>query len=202
MTKINEALCSFPWSDPHCYTQWLRDTHEYVLNSTRILAYAAAVMPQKYTTLSNRFVAHATEEKGHEKLLENDLKALDLKVSDIPPTNAMKFFHQSLYYWLSHQGNVVGLFGWIFALEGAAVRSGEYAYNHAREAHGPKAASFLKVHSNEDPDHLEKAFKMIDVLSPEDQHVVELALDQYADLYISILQNISQKDNHQLAKTA
>lgn len=203
MQKIDQAIKDFSWHDEKAYAQWLRDSYEYGFNSTRILAQAAAVMPKEYTAFSNRFIAHAAEEKGHEKLLENDLKALGYKVEDLPPSTEMKFFYQSLYYWLSHHGNIMGIFGWIFTLEGAAVVSGDHAYSETKLAHGPKASTFLKVHSSEDPDHLEKAFKTIEALSSDDIELVKETMVQYTEQYVSLLKGIvARQSTSSLQKSA
>lgn len=202
MSNLSEAVKDFPWENPLCYAQWVRDSFEYVNHSTRILAHAAAVMPSQYSLFSNRFIAHAHEEQGHEKLLVRDLEHLGYKIDELPPSLEMQFFYQSLYYWLSHHGNVMGLFGWIFTLEGAAVEVGDFVYELVDQVHGRKAAHFLKVHSSEDPDHLEKAFKTVEALSSEDREVVIKSLNQYCSMYCLLLDKIKVNSMNEVKLTA
>ena len=189
-TGMDQAVRKFPWQNVEAYIGWLVNSYEYADNSTRILAMAGGVMPGHLTKLSNRFVAHAAEERGHERLLENDAKALGVDIKTAEPTVEMKMFHRSLYYWLSQHGSPVGLMGWVFALEGLAVRQGPWIYDVCKEAHGPKATGFLKVHSNEDPDHLEKAFGALSFLSAGELDLVAASLHDYIHQYVAVLQAV------------
>ena len=55
---------------------------------------------------------------------------------------------------------------------------------------GKKAGSFLYVHSNEDPDHVEKAFAAVQQLSEADLQEVWHGLELYASLYERIYRAI------------
>ncbi len=193
--KVNESIEAFPWEEQSAYASWLRNSYHYAHNSTRILALAGGVMPSDKTSTSNRFIAHANEEKGHEKLLENDLKFFGLNINDIPVTYEMKEYYQSLYFWLSPAGNPIGLFGWILSLEGLAVKKGNWIYNITKNKFGPKATSFLRVHSDADPDHLEKALTMVSQFSHLELDLVADTLEQYNYHYCLILNSIKQNLN-------
>ena len=85
--------------------------------------------------------------------------------------------------------------GWVLALEGIAVYGGAHAYNKSREAHGDHCSSFLKVHSQEDPDHLASAFKQCELLSTDDQSLVIKGFELYLALYNQTLEGIVKKAN-------
>tara|TARA_B100001248_G_scaffold261195_1_gene251553 strand:- start:5577 stop:6221 length:645 start_codon:yes stop_codon:yes gene_type:complete len=196
MTDMVKAIKSFPLENRHAYAAWLRDIYEYAEHSTRILAQTASNIPTKYNNISNRFIRHAAEETGHEKLVEKDLKALGFDVQQMEATTESKFFYQSLYYWLSKHANPLGIMGWILALEGAAVNAAPWAYSIVKEVHGKKAGYFLKVHGEEDPSHLEDAFKTIEKLDQADVDLVIKSLKQYSIQYVKILESIKSSTIH------
>lgn len=195
-TDIGKSIKSYPWEDKNTYIIWLANTYHYVTNSTRILSLAAGLMPSNKTYLSNRFIAHAAEEKNHEKLIENDLRSFNVNVEDIQVSVEMKFFYRSLYYWLSNVASPIGLYGWILTLEGIAVSYGDWTYDIVSKNHGEKAASFLKLHSSEDPDHLDKAFQTIANFDSEEISIVCDSLKSYSQQYINILGQIKQTVFH------
>lgn len=197
---LTATIKNFPWKNRNAYAAWLANSYEYALNSTRILALAGGLMPLHLTRFSNRFITHAAEEKGHEKLLENDLKALNFSLSDVPVTDEMKLFHQSLYYWLSSMGTPLGIFGFVLALEGIAVLNGEYIHKETHAQYGDKGTKFVKVHSVEDPDHLEKAFSAVKSLSPQEITVVANSMIQYCRQYNKVL--IAIQNNNAAIKAA
>lgn len=187
--KLEEIRLAFPWSNQEAYIGWLVNTYEYALNSCKILAVTGGRFPRGKNNFSNRFIAHAAEEKGHEKLLENDVRNFGLRMEDLKPSVLGQAFHQSLYYWM-YADNPVGMFGWVLALEGFAVRNVPAMYEICNKAFGPKGSSFLRVHADEDEDHLQKAFESIKSFTNEENALVAQTLQFYAGLYGSLLQKI------------
>jgi hypothetical protein len=192
---LRQAVKAFPWEKQDCYAGWLANSYLYVNNSTRILALAAGYMPFHRTDASNRFIKHAAEERGHEKLLENDLNNLGRGPDSCEVTLEMRLYYQSLYYWISPLGNPIGLIGWILSLEGLATKMGPWIYNTIERAHGAKACSFMKVHSDADPDHLNKAFLLIQSHSNDELAVVGQSLRQYSEQYVKVLTAIAQSES-------
>lgn len=199
--RLVNAVKSFSWENKECYALWLANSYHYALNSTRLLALASGTMPLHHTKISNRFVQHAAEEKGHEKLLESDIKALGYKINELPVSSEMKVYYRSLYYWMTPAGQAVGLIGWILSLEGLAANAGPWLYAKTVKHHGEKSASFLKVHSDADPDHLNKALEITKLLSEEENKIVSEAIEMYSDQYIKILETMgsSQKTSKHVA---
>lgn len=194
--ELETIRSNFPWENEKAYISWLTQTYEYAYNSTRILALTAGRMPLDRTKFSNRFIAHAAEEKGHERLLENDAKSFGLNIKDLDSSPIAKAFHQSLYYWSCIE-NPVAMFGWVLALEGFAVQNASAIYEVCKEAHGPKATTFLKVHAQEDEAHLEEAFKSIEFFTPEENQMVADTTYQYCKLYGDILLDIQKSTTEQ-----
>lgn len=181
----------FPWNDKMAYAQWLANTYHYAFNSTRVIALGAGTMPPHLTKVSNRFIQHAAEEKGHEKLLENDVKALGLDILSIPVSSVMQCYYRSLYFWVSPAGNPVGLFGWILSLEALAANAGGKVLSEVKKYHNPKSCSFLNVHSDADPDHLDKALEAVSFLSATELDIVAESLKMYSENYVRLLSEIS-----------
>ncbi len=198
--ELISATERFNWSDLQSYGAWLGCTFNYAENSTRLLAMAGGMMPADKTPLSNRFIAHAAEEKGHEKLLLNDIKGLGLSLDHVKPTYEMQCYSRSLSHWIAPGGNPVGLIGWVLSLEGVAASVGPQIYQKTFSKFGAKATSFLKVHAESDPDHLEKALDITKNLSLPDTLIVCDALEMYSYQYEQVLKSIY--DRSQSVKAA
>ncbi len=182
---------NFQWTAKMSYAMWLRCTLGYVQNSTRLLALAGGMLPPDKTKLSNRFITHAAEEKNHDKLLVSDLKALGFQVEQLQPTFEMLSYSRSLYFWTSPAGNPLGLIGWVLSLEGLAANIGPTVYKKTTVAFGAKATSFLGVHAESDPDHLEKALQITQDLNASEFAIVADALLMYTYQYQQVLHSIN-----------
>jgi len=192
---------SYPWEDKAVYSQWLSATFEYAVQSTRILALTAGFLPTDKTLHSNRFIAHAAEEKNHDKLLLADAKYLAFDLAGTSPSPEAEAFHKSLYFWIFN-GRPMVIYGWILALEGFAVRHGGEVYSRCRKAHGDRACAFLKVHSEEDDDHLTKAFEAVAELPAKDVADVIHGLELYTKLYASMLEAAKAKAHPRSVRNA
>lgn len=192
-SALESSVKQFPWHDKWAYAQWLADSYQYAFHSTRILALAAGYMPTNLTQISNRFITHAAEEKGHEKLLQTDIKNLGLNFADLAVTDEMKVYYRSLYYWVSPAGNPVGLIGWVLSLEGLACRMGPWMHEVTKREYGPKASHFLRVHSDADPEHVAKALQITATLSEKDLAIVSESMSLYCAQYARVLEAISSQ---------
>lgn len=195
--EINRALDSmqdsiehFPWENREAYVSWMAQSFEYVQYVTRILSLTGGRLPMTYNKLSNRFIQHSAEERGHEKLLINDCKALGVDIQNIPVLPEAEGFHKSLYYWI-YQGNPLAVLGWAIFLEAFAVRYGETIFKRTEPAHGKKACSFLHVHIHEDPDHVQKGEEILKTLEAKDFVEVTRGIRLYAGLYRSMYQSVA-----------
>lgn len=188
MQKVAEE---FPWENKDAYISWLAQTLEYVSYGTRVLALTAGHFPLDKTALAARFIQHATEEKGHDKLLFNDAKALGVELADVPVIPEAEAFHKSVYYWIYH-GRPGVIMGWILFLEGFAIRSGPAIHERLEKAYGKKPTSFARVHTHEDPDHVDKAFEILRIFSTKELEDVAHGLELYASLYTNICTAIAK----------
>lgn len=129
---------------------------------------------------------HLREERGHENLALHDLKGLGQKIEDIPCFAETHAFYMSQYYFLEH-APPAAFFGWILCLEGTAVRDGGALYSRVKDAHGDKAAAFLRVHAEEDISHLDQAYAAMEGINPAAIPALLENLKLSADLYAAFL---------------
>ena len=186
MNKTRKVILEFPWESRQAYGMWLAQTFHMVNHSTRLVALAGALTPLDRNELHARFVDHAKEERGHQLICISDLKAIDHKLEDFPCLYPSAAMYQIQYYWIQNRG-VTAFFGYTLALECLATEFGPELYRRASEAHGKNAAKFLKVHSEDDVGHVQKAFEQIDLLTDEEKQMALQNLEVSANLYRSML---------------
>lgn len=192
--RVQGTVEAFPWENRQAYLSWLAQTLEYVTYTTRILALTGAHFPLEKTAIASRFIQHATEEKGHDKLLYRDAAALGAELSQVPVSPEAEAFHKSVYFWI-YQGRPAVVMGWVIFLEGFAVRNGRKLHERAEAGHGKKAVSFLKVHTQEDPEHLEMAFKTLGSFSELELDDVAHGIELYGKLYENVYKGICEQLN-------
>ncbi len=180
----------FPWENQEAYVSWMAQTYEYATATTRILALTGAHFPMHQTSLATRFIQHATEERGHDKLLVNDAKALGVDLHTLRLLPEAEAFHKSVYYWI-YQGQTPVIMGWVLLLEGFAVRNGPGLHERTEKRFGKKATSFMRVHTQEDPDHVDKAFEALNGFSAAELERVAHGLEVYAKLYANVYTSIT-----------
>jgi hypothetical protein len=76
------ACEDFPWRQANCYADLMAQTHWYTRRTTRILGLAAVHFKHDCDQLHSRFLQHAAEEKGHEKIALNDIRHLGYDLND------------------------------------------------------------------------------------------------------------------------
>lgn len=178
------------WEDPRVYAQYLAQTYYYVCHSTRLLGLAAARVGVDQEKLHQRLFKHASEERSHHLLAQHDLKALGYKLEDLPELASTAALYQTQYFQIEYV-SAFTLFGYILALEGVAVLHGPAVYERVKKAHGSEAGAFLKLHAEEDPDHLEKALEVVRSIPERDQPAVRQNLRFSCHHYRAFLETVN-----------
>jgi pyrroloquinoline quinone (PQQ) biosynthesis protein C len=199
--EVEEIMLASPWENREFYADFLAQTYYYVSHSTRLLALAISYFQIDRDQLHNRFAAHIAEEKAHERLALNDIKKLGFELSRFPQLGHTRAFYESQYYKIERQ-EATSLLGYIVLLEEVSVQIGPKIYKRVSEAYGKQAASFLRVHVEEDPGHVEQAMSLIANLPLAQQDFVWINVNQTADIYMSIVQQINEKQNFGLRPAA
>lgn len=192
VARLGEGLRAFVWRDRERYGDWLAQTYWYVRHSTRLLAAAAARFGHDDlgNSLHVRFAAHMAEEKRHELLAKHDLSALDLRLDAFAERPSTRGFYECQYYKIEHV-NPVALFGYILALEAMSAAHGPWVYERVASAHGPAAATFLKLHAHDDADHVQKAIAMLERIDARGRADIEQNLLQSTFGYLAMLGELS-----------
>lgn len=192
--KAVEILSVFPWENKDCYAAWLTQTYYFVRYSTRLLALAAAHCRLDQVQLHKRYLAHLKEETGHEYLALEDLRHLGKEQSDYPEPGEIKAFYQTQFYHLQNGGSH-RLMGWICFLEGVAMRFGKIATQRAATAHGVEATKFLKLHGEEDAEHINSAFKVLETFTAVQMSEVKSNYLDSSERYINMVRCAENQKN-------
>ncbi len=190
LNHTTELINSLPWDNKQFYADYLAQTYYFVCHSTRLLARSISHFPVNKDYLYKHFLAHLKEENYHERLASSDIKNLGYSLDNLPENNLTKAFWEVQYY-KNDQSKGIALMGYILYLEGIAVHCFQNAYKTVNQCHGPKASHFIRVHVEEDPEHLNGAIKMIESFSPEEQKLIWENFHQTADMYHAILMSVA-----------
>lgn len=201
MENIEKHLTSFPWEDRVAYAAWCAQTYYYVCHSTRLLALSAARIPLSQDALYNRYLKHIQEEKAHEKLALSDLKKLGFGLDKFPLMPVTASFYQTQYYYIEHV-NQFSLLGYILVLEGVSVAYGKPCYQRALNSHGADKVAFWRVHAEEDPDHLDKAFHALQGLDENALTAIAQNMKDSCSRYGALLDECARLKQEKLRKIA
>lgn len=184
--KVGNEFEKFPWENKYAYANWLAQTYYFVRHTTCFLALSAARWGIKNREQQYQALQHLKDESSHDLLLLNDLEAIKSSIANHNEWPETQAFYQIQYYWIEHETPAAHL-GYAYLLEGLASKKAQIAYNQIIKAHGNNAASFLKVHAEEDAQHLEKGLKNLDKLNEYEMRCFKDCLRQSSMLYLQIL---------------
>lgn len=198
VSLLQNSYESLPWDNKEFYANYLAQTFYYVRHSTRLLATSAGRLSyEKEQHLHLRFLKHLSEEANHERLAVNDLKFLGHNVADYPELNATRFFYETQYYKIEHK-DPLALMGYILYLEVLAQNVCPPLAKKLSEIYGKKAVTFLLVHGEEDPHHVDEANKLLASLAPPALEVITENLLQSSQAFDLMMKEI--EDSVKVAK--
>lgn len=196
LMDVKNKIYRVPWNRHEVYGDFLAQTYYFVCHSTRLLALAASRFQVDQDPLFRRFASHISEENAHERLALSDLKNMKLDLEAFPEKAVTRAFYEAQYYKVERQ-NPTALLGYILFLEALAVQTGPFVYDMARKAHGETCARFLKVHVEEDPDHVNHALDAIESRPPHEQAFIEQNLWQSQGLYGCMIDRLGVQEGVQ-----
>jgi hypothetical protein len=174
--------------DSEAYANWLAQTYYFVRHSTALLGFALPHL--KDDNLRHHFEKHLGEETRHDVIAIKDLQKMNRDLSEFEEAAATQAFYQSQYYRIQFEGGTA-LLGYILFLEGLSVHWGKDLHAVVKDIH--RGSSFLKVHVEEDPEHLNSAIEMIMSLSPEQQKIIMANFHFSLEMYSSMITNLRRK---------
>ena len=198
---MSKTLREYPWDNKDAYAQYLAQTYYYICHSTRLLAASAARFSQEDQGLHRRFLKHTDEENSHELLALRDLQKLGYKIEDFPESARTRTLYEVQYYKIEHV-DPAALMGYILALETMAGDDFKWLKEKLYSLYGKEVAKFVQVHADEDPDHIEKALKVIEALAPSRLGTVDINLLQTAQCYSEMLNDCRDLSLRNIRKVA
>jgi hypothetical protein len=186
MEKTKKIILSYPWEDKAAYALWLAQTYNMVCYSTRLVGLAGSLLPLGREELHARFIDHSKEERGHQKICALDVKNLGFELSDLKNTASAYSLFQIQYFWIQVV-NPVSFFGYTFALESLAEKFGGEVAQRVLNAHGPKATKFLKLHAEDDQQHIVDAHAAFSFLKSEELQCISENFKICCELYRAML---------------
>lgn len=183
------SLEIYPWEEKEFVCDFLAQTFYYVSHSEKLLALAIARLND--SGLAKRFKEHLSEEHNHELLAVNDLKRLKSNLANHKECPQTRTFYECQYYKIEHQ-NPLALMGYILFLEELAAKEGSYIHDLIKKKHGV-SSTFLKVHGEEDLDHVAKARELIFDLPLEVQSIINVNFEQSRKNYYAMLDSICER---------
>jgi pyrroloquinoline quinone (PQQ) biosynthesis protein C len=178
-------------TNPEVYKWFLAQTYYYSSQSESLLRHFSECA--KIPELKKRWLAHADEEAGHENLAMGDLKRMGESIENYPELMETKKVYE-VQRKIALESDGIAPFGWALALEGFAAYVDKKLVEDVRNAHGERCAKFIIVHSEEDPDHLESAFKAVELLG--DTEGVKKNIELSADIYCEMLRACARMANN------
>lgn len=181
------------WRNKEFYADYAAQTFYYVRHSTRLLALSASRLSyEQEQSFHLRFIKHLGEEANHEKLALNDLKFLGRSIDDFEEHPSTRLFYEPQYYKIEHE-KPLALMGYILYLEALAKYVCPILTKTITELYGHQSASFLRVHGEEDPEHVDQAVNMITGLSTANLYEIEKNLIQSSYAYNQMIYEIKMK---------
>lgn len=186
-----KSLEEFPWDNKLAYAEFLAQTYYYIRHSTRLLAASASRFSQDDQAMHKRFMKHSDEENSHELLAVRDLQKLGYKLADFRELPQTRSFYEVQYCKIEHC-DPAALLGYILALEVTATHLAPIQ-KKLSGLYGKECVKLIQVHSDEDPDHVEKALKSISALGEQRVNDIQINIEQSAILYAQMIEAVKAK---------
>lgn len=190
VNKLVEEFRNQPWTNKSFYANWLAQSYYYTSYSTRMLAAAAGwSSPVNDKSYYRRSLTHINEEQGHELIALNDLKSLGLTVENFPESGVTRAMWEPQFYKILK--DPASLLGYILALEVLAVRTFKEFHAELAKTYTADAVKFVKVHADDDPDHVESALAQIEKCNESEKKTIQMNFEQTLTMYGLMLKELN-----------
>ncbi len=189
INSISKNILTYPWDNLDFVQNFLAQTYYYVNHSEKLLCLSMARLSEDKEF--RRFKEHLIEESAHDRLAINDLKKFNSNINNHTEYATTKAFYQTQYYLIEHK-HPLSLLGYILFLEELADQAGRSIHEKLEEYYS-KTSAFIKLHYEEDEDHVEEAKKLINTLPEEIKSIIYQNYDDSKKLYYSMLDQIVEE---------
>ena len=197
VAKLIKTINEIDLTKSEVYKEFLAQTFFYTSHSEMLLRTFARDAENE--AIKGRWLSHADEESGHENLALSDLKRMGESIDSFSELQSTKDLYEKQLP-ISKKTKGIGNFGWALALEGMAANINEDYVKSIIETHGLPATRFVKVHAEEDQEHIEKAIEAVSSLGVNDDIEANMLLT--TEIYCQMLLDIrdrAQKKGKQAA---
>ncbi len=153
-----------------------------------MLAYAAGWTENMEQSYYRRSLVHIGEEQGHDLIAVNDLKNLNYDIANFIELGTTRSMWECQFYKI--QKDPTNLLGYILALETLAVKTFKEFNGELLKTYTDKATRFVKIHADDDPDHVEEALIQINKCTPAQQKNILFNFEQTITMYNCMLEEI------------
>jgi len=186
--QLERTFQDMPWTNKEFYKNWLAQSFYYTTHSTRMLAFAAGWSPTDEQNYYRRSLTHIREEQSHDLLAVRDLEKLGSKREKYEELEICRSLWEPQFYKMQRNPKI--LLGYILALENLAVLTFPKLNQTLLETYGKDATHFVRVHAEDDPDHVEEAIHQIEACTEEEQQEIRKNFDQTCVAYRLLLNDI------------
>lgn len=198
--RLSEQFDKMPWHDLEFYQNWLMQSYYYTSHSTRMLALAAGWTETDETSYYRRSLSHIREEQGHEMMAFKDAEGLGCNTHLVKELGSTRALWEPQFYKI--QKSPLSLLGYILCLEMLAVKHFPALLNKLRQSHPASKHDFVRVHAEDDPEHVDEALMQIARCSENQIALIIKNFEQTADLYRFMLQESASMSLYQSAPLA
>lgn len=196
LISLYDRFSEFKWENESVYAEYLAQSFYYIRHSTKMLALSAGYIGFDDAKVFRRMVRHIGEEMSHEILCTRDLEVLGKSLDTYEEMPATQSLYQPQYYKIQHQ-NPTAYLGYIYVLESICCSVVPKVLTKKLNPIYPEGAtSFLRLHGEEDPDHLEKAKETISSLNEENRKAVAQNMLHTIEAYKHFLNSIEARWSH------
>ena len=181
---LHKVLEKFPWEDLRVYSNWLAQTYYFTSHSTRLLEYCEFYTCDEVSR--KRYRAHRNEESGHERVALTDLQRIGGDIARQGEYLSTRSFYWRQYEVVRKLGDRPFL-GYVLMLEMLARDCGPKILDKVSLVYGSRAASFLKIHAEEDESHVAQALKLLEDFSDSEKNRVVENFSESVRIYKEIL---------------
>lgn len=191
MDHLVNTVKNQPWDNKEFYKEYLAQSYFYTFHSCKMLAMAASLTTAEQSEYYKRSIQHIKEEFGHDSLALSDLKKMNGNIEEYPELGATRALWEPQFYKIQRQ--TTSLLGYILALEYMCVRIYREIFERVSKAHGDKNGNFIRIHAEDDPDHVEKCVDQIELLPESERVAVWKNYEQTCMMFAVFLQQCAFK---------
>ncbi|RYZ99817.1 MAG: hypothetical protein EOP11_19020 [Proteobacteria bacterium] len=191
--SVGHCLLELKVEQAPVYLGWVQEHHYLVKRTMRYISLAAGLAPAEDSASFAFWMKALKEETNHHRLLENDARFLGAKPEDFRASERTQRLASQIFEEMLASGGA-SLFGYALLLEGLSCKAGTPFMKRVAKAHGPKAASFLSLHTIVDDGHdghFEHGLEFVEKTYDEatKQHILA-SLRASAEAYNAILNSL------------